>query len=154
LLEKIISNENLNEAFKRVKKNKGSYGIDKMGVDELLPYLKRHGEELKQSIANRSYKPNLVRRVEIPKDNGKTRPLGIGKVVNGSAEDRANIVGQAVFEIGSWFVGTGPAKAGAMQEKHLKQQKWLQKQRRQLRQPKQYLPQRKQYQKQERIYLV
>lgn len=47
LLERIISNENLNEAFKRVKKNKGCHGVDKMGVDELLPYLRGHGEELK-----------------------------------------------------------------------------------------------------------
>lgn len=44
MLERIISNENLNEAFKRVKKNKGSHGIDKMGVDELLPYLKKCDE--------------------------------------------------------------------------------------------------------------
>ena len=48
LLEKIISSENLNEAFKRVKKNKGSHGIDKMGVDELLPYLRSHGEHGKR----------------------------------------------------------------------------------------------------------
>ena len=67
LLEEIISNENLNEAFKRVKRNKGSHGIDKMGVDELLPYLKSHGEELKQSIVKESYKPNPVRRVDIEK---------------------------------------------------------------------------------------
>ena len=80
LLERIISNENLNEAFKRVKKNKGSHGIDKMGVDELLPYLKRHGEELKQSVANGSYKPNPVRRVEIPKDNGKTLIIHISSL--------------------------------------------------------------------------
>lgn len=63
-------------------KNKGSHGIYKMGVDELLPYLRSHGEELRQSIADGSYKPNSVRRAEIPKDNGKTRPLGIPTVVD------------------------------------------------------------------------
>lgn len=98
LLEKIISNENLNEAFKRVKKNKGSHGIDKMGVDELLPYLKSHGEELKQSIANGSYKPNPVRRVEIPKDNGKTRPLGIPTVVDRVIQQAISQVLIPIFE--------------------------------------------------------
>ena len=63
-------------------KNKGSHGIYKMGVDELLPYLRSHGEELRQSIADGNYKPNSVRRAEIPKDNGKTRPLGIPTVVD------------------------------------------------------------------------
>lgn len=98
LLEKIISKENLNEAFIRVKKNKGSHGIDKMGVDELLPYLKRHGEELKQSIANGSYKPNPVRRVEIPKDNGKTRPLGIPTVVDRMIQQAISQVLTPIFE--------------------------------------------------------
>ena len=98
LLEKIISNENLNEAFKRVKKNKGSHGIDEMGVDELLPYLKIHGEELKQSIADGSYKPNPVRRVEIPKDNGKTRPLGIPTVVDRMIQQAISQVLTPIFE--------------------------------------------------------
>ena len=98
LLEKIISNENLNEAFKRVKKNKGSHGIDKMGVDELLPYLRSHGEELRQSIADGSYKPNPVRRVEIPKDNGKTRPLGIPTVVDRVIQQAISQVLTPVFE--------------------------------------------------------
>lgn len=98
LLEKIISNENLNEAFKRVKKNKGSHGIDKMGVDELLPYLKRHGDELKLSIRNGSYKPNPVRRVEIPKDNGKTRPLGIPTVVDRVIQQAISQVLSPIFE--------------------------------------------------------
>lgn len=98
LLEKIISNENLNEAYKRVKKNKGSHGIDKMGVDELLPYLKSHGEELKQSIADGSYKPNPVRRVEIPKDNGKTRPLGIPTVVDRVIQQAVSQVLTPIFE--------------------------------------------------------
>lgn len=98
LLEKIISKENLNEAFIRVKRNKGSHGIDKMGVDELLPYLKRHGEELKKSIADGSYKPNPVRRVEIPKDNGKTRPLGIPTVVDRVIQQAISQVLIPIFE--------------------------------------------------------
>ena len=98
LLEKIISNENLNEAFKRVKKNKGSHGIDKMGVDELLSYLRSHGEELRQSIADGSYKPNPVRRVGIPKDNGKTRPLGIPTVVDRVIQQAISQVLTPIFE--------------------------------------------------------
>ncbi len=98
LLEKIINSENMNEAFIRVRKNKGSHGIDKMGVDELLPYLKRHGEELKQSIANGSYKPNPVRRVEIPKDNGKTRLLGIPTVVDRVIQQAISQVLIPIFE--------------------------------------------------------
>lgn len=71
LLEQIVSISNLNEAFKRVKANKGSHGIDGMTVDELLQYLKENGETLRQSILDGKYRPNPVRRVEIPKENGK-----------------------------------------------------------------------------------
>jgi hypothetical protein len=73
LLEKIISNDNLNEAYKRVKRNKGSHGVDKMGVDELLTYLKDNGNQLKQSILDGNYNPCPVRRVEIPKPDGKKK---------------------------------------------------------------------------------
>jgi len=82
LLERIVSNHNLNEAFKRVKANKGSHGIDGMKVDELLQYLKENGETLKQAILDGKYRPNPVRRVEIPKENGKKRNLGIPTVVD------------------------------------------------------------------------
>lgn len=98
LLEKIISNDNLNEAFKRVKKNKGSHGIDKMGVDELLTYLKENGNQLKQSILEGSYKPSAVRRVEIPKDNGKKRPLGIPTVVDRVVQQAIAQVLSPIFE--------------------------------------------------------
>jgi RNA-directed DNA polymerase len=82
LLEKIVSRDNLNEAFKRVKANKGSHGIDGMGVDELLQYLREHGETIKQQILDGKYRPNPVRRVEIPKENGKKRNLGIPTVMD------------------------------------------------------------------------
>lgn len=82
LLEKIIDRNNLNQAFKRVKANKGSRGIDGMKVDELLQYLKENGDSLRQSILDGSYKPNPVRRVEIPKQDGKKRPLGIPTAVD------------------------------------------------------------------------
>lgn len=92
LLEKIIDRNNLNQAFKRVKANKGSHGIDGMKVDELLQYLKENGDSLRQSILEGGYKPNPVRRVEIPKQDGKKRPLGIPTVVD-------RVIQQAIAQI-------------------------------------------------------
>jgi len=82
LLEQILSRENLNRAYKQVKRNKGAGGTDGMQVDELLPFLKEHKDELVQSLRDGKYRPKPVRRVEIPKENGKTRKLGIPTVVD------------------------------------------------------------------------
>ena len=82
LIEKILSEENLKVAIKRVKANKGVAGIDKMTVDQIEAYFEEHGEEIKDSIMNKKYKPQLVKRVYIPKSNGKLRPLGIPVVVD------------------------------------------------------------------------
>ena len=83
LLELIIRRENLNKAYRQVKRNKGSAGIDGMQVDELLPYLIENGDELIRQIREGKYKPNPVRRVEIPKEEkGKVRKLGIPTVVD------------------------------------------------------------------------
>src|SRR5690554_8148826 len=76
LLGDIISVENLNEARKRVKKNRGSHGIDRMGVSEMDAFMLAHGGELRNSLLNGKYKPHPVRRVEIPKDDGSKRKLG------------------------------------------------------------------------------
>ncbi|QSO47894.1 group II intron reverse transcriptase/maturase [Alicyclobacillus mengziensis] len=92
LLEKIVSRDNLNKAFRKVKANKGSHGTDGMKVDELLQYLKEHGAALRQSILDGKYRPNPVRRVEIPKDNGKIRNLGIPNVVD-------RVIQQAISQI-------------------------------------------------------
>ena len=69
LLEKILYKDNMNEAFKKVVKNKGSHGIDGLTTDELLVYLKENGSNLKQSLLDGIYDPLPVRRVEIPKEN-------------------------------------------------------------------------------------
>ena len=83
LLEKILSNDNLNQAFKKVKSNKGASGVDGMKVDELLSFLKNNGKQLKQQIMEGKYKPNPVRRVEIPKETkGEFRKLGVPTVVD------------------------------------------------------------------------
>ena len=63
LLEKVLDRDNLNKAYKRVKANKGASGIDGMTVDEALPWLKEHRDELLESIRNGKYKPSPVRRV-------------------------------------------------------------------------------------------
>lgn len=77
LLEYILSPANLNLAYKQVKSNKGGGGVDKMEVDELLACLQIHKNRLIQSIYDDKYHPNPVRRVEIPKTNGKKQSLGI-----------------------------------------------------------------------------
>ena len=83
LLELILRKENLNKAYKQVKSNKGSGAIDGMQVDELLPYLRENQESLIQGIRNGKYKPNPVRRVEIPKETkGEFRKLGVPTVVD------------------------------------------------------------------------
>lgn len=69
----IVSRENMAEAYKRVVANKGSHGIDRMGVNELLPYLKENWGAIKQQLLDGTYKPQPVRRVEIPKPDGGTR---------------------------------------------------------------------------------
>jgi group II intron reverse transcriptase/maturase len=92
LLEEVVSRDNMNQAFKKVKANKGSHGIDGMKVDELLQYLKENGENIRQSILDGNYRPNAVRRVEIPKENGKKRNLGIPTVVD-------RVIQQAIAQI-------------------------------------------------------
>ena len=83
LLELILRKDNLNKAYKRVKSNKGTGGTDGMQVDELLPYLKENQEALIQEIKGGRFKPNPVRRVEIPKETkGEFRKLGVPTVVD------------------------------------------------------------------------
>ena len=91
LLEQILSPTNLNQAFKRVRSNRGSGGVDKMEVESLKDYLVNNKEQLIQSILDGSYRPNPVRRVEIPKEKG-TRKLGIPTVVD-------RVVQQAIAQV-------------------------------------------------------
>ena len=83
LLDLILRKGNLNNAYKQVKKNKGKGGIDGMQVDELLPFLRENQDSLIQEIREGKYKPNPVRRVEIPKETkGEFRKLGVPTVVD------------------------------------------------------------------------
>ena len=92
LLEKVLSRENLNKADKRVKANKGASEVDGMTVDDALPWLKEHRNELLESIRNGKSKPSPVRRVEILKDNGEMRKLGIPTVID-------RIIQQAIAQV-------------------------------------------------------
>ena len=82
LLEKILSNENMNAAYKRVCANKGAGGVDNVTVEELEDYIKEHWNSIREQIKHRKYKPQAVRRVEIPKPNGGVRRLGIPTVMD------------------------------------------------------------------------
>lgn len=82
LIDRILSEENIKAAIHAVKSNKGAPGIDKMAVEALDEYFAKHGEEIKEQIRAKQYKPQPVRRVYIPKANGKQRPLGIPTVVD------------------------------------------------------------------------
>ena len=92
LMERILDRDNLNRAYQRVKSNKGAPGIDGMTVEDALPWLKEHREELLESIRGGWYKPNPVRRKEIPKPDGGVRKLGIPTVID-------RIVQQAIAQV-------------------------------------------------------
>ena len=93
LLERILDRDNMNNAYLRVKSNKGVGGVDKMSVDELLPYLKENKDNLLRQLRLGKYKPQPVRRVEIPKEEkGKVRKLGIPTVVD-------RVIQQAIMQV-------------------------------------------------------
>jgi group II intron reverse transcriptase/maturase len=92
LLDKILSKENLNKAYEQVYKNKGASGVDGVTVDELFLYIKEHKVEIIWQIRNRKYRPQPVRRVEIPKENGKMRKLGIPSVID-------RVIQQAIVQV-------------------------------------------------------
>ena len=82
LLEEILSRENMQLAYKRVKANKGAGGVDGITIEEVDKYLKENWEDIQEKIRRRKYKPKPVKRVEIPKPNGGVRNLGIPTVVD------------------------------------------------------------------------
>jgi len=92
LLEYILSPANLRSAYQRVKSNGGAAGVDKMETKSLKEYFINHKDELVESILQGRYKPNPVRRVEIPKDDGSKRLLGIPTVVD-------RVIQQAIFQV-------------------------------------------------------
>ena len=92
VIEKVLSKDNLNEAYLQVVRNKGASGIDEMTYEEVKDYLKVNGDKLINQILNREYQPLPVRRVEIPKPNGGVRKLGVPTVVD-------RIIQQALVQV-------------------------------------------------------
>ena len=82
LMEEILSEKNLKMAIKKVKQNKGALGVVKMTVQEVEQWFEQYREELISKMMNKQYRPMPVKRVYIPKPNGKQRPLGIPTVVD------------------------------------------------------------------------
>ena len=98
MLEKILSDENIKTAYKRVYANKGAGGVDGVTVGELEEYLKANWNSIKQQIRERKYKPQPVLRVEIPKPNGGVRKLGIPTVIDRVIEQAITQVLTPIFE--------------------------------------------------------
>ena len=99
-MEEVCERENCLQALKRVKSNKGSAGIDGMTVDELTGYLKEHWPAIREQLLRGTYKPQPVKRVEIPKPDGGVRQLGIPTVLD-------RMVQQAVMQVLQSQMGRG-----------------------------------------------
>ena len=82
LMEEVCEQENLKEALRRVKANKGSAGVDGMTVGGITDYLKQHWPAIREQLLSGTYEPKPVRRVEIPKPDGGVRKLGIPTVLD------------------------------------------------------------------------
>ena len=98
LLERILARANMAEAYKRVVKNGGSAGIDKMTVEAMFAHLKEHYSELIQNICDGNYKPEPVKRVNIPKPDGGQRKLGIPTVIDRMVQQAISQVLTPIFE--------------------------------------------------------
>ena len=97
-MEQILSKDNLNAAYLQVVRNKGAAGVDGMTVEELGAYLSENGESIKEQLRARKYKPQPVRRVEIPKPDGGIRNLGVPTVVDRFVQQAVAQVLTPIFE--------------------------------------------------------
>jgi RNA-directed DNA polymerase len=92
LLKQVLSRENLATAWKRVKANKGSAGVDGLSIAQTAEYLKTHWPRIRSELLDGTYRPQAVRRVEIPKPTGGTRELGVPCVID-------RLIGQALLQV-------------------------------------------------------
>src|SRR5258706_5988196 len=92
LMEEVCERENCKQALARVKANKGSAGVDGMTVNQLPEYLKQHWPAIREQLVSGTYKPQPVKRVEIPKPDGGVRKLGIPTVLD-------RFIQQAVMQV-------------------------------------------------------
>ena len=120
LLERILSRDNLNRAYKRVKANKGAPGIDGMTVEDALPWLREHREELLDQIRSGKYKPQPVRRKEIPKPDGGIRKLGIptvvDRIIQQAIAQQVSPIFEPLFSDGSYGYRPGRSAQMAIQK--------------------------------------
>lgn len=98
MLERILSDENIKIAYKRVYANKGAGGVDGVTTEELAEYMQDNWNSIKEQIRARTYKPQPVKRVEIPKSNGGVRKLGIPTVVDRVTEQAITQILTPIFE--------------------------------------------------------
>ena len=98
LMEQILSKDNLNAAYLQVVRNKGAAGVDGMTVEELGAYLSENGENIKEQLRTRKYKPQPVRRVEIPKPDGGVRNLGVPTVADRFIQQAVAQILTPIFE--------------------------------------------------------
>ena len=98
LLEKMLSDENIQLAQKRVYANKGASGVDGVTVQELAEYMQENWTRIKGEIRERKYKPQPVLRVEIPKESGGVRKLGIPNVIDRVIEQAMTQVLSPIWE--------------------------------------------------------
>ena len=98
LLEVILNPDNLNQAYEAVVRNNGCAGVDDMSCEQLLAWLRCHKDELIRSLLYGSYRPNPVLRVDIPKDNGKMRQLGVPTVVDRMVQQAISQVLMPIYE--------------------------------------------------------
>jgi RNA-directed DNA polymerase len=92
LLERMLSRDNVQKAWKRVKANKGAPGIDNMSIDDFPEFARAQWNSVRDSLLAGTYQPSPVKRVEIPKPTGGTRPLGIPTVLD-------RLIQQAVYQV-------------------------------------------------------
>jgi hypothetical protein len=104
LMEEVVERENLKEALRQVKGNKGSAGVDGITVNHLTDYLKQHWPVIREQLLNETYEPKPVRRVEIPKPDGGVRKLGIPTVLDRFIQQgAAAAVGSNLLRTQLWF---------------------------------------------------
>ncbi len=100
LLERILSRENMQQAWKRVKANKGAHGIDNISIGEFPDFARDNWNIIRESLSDGSYQPLPVKRVEIPKQSGGTRPLGIPTVTDRLIQQAISQVFVPIFGLG------------------------------------------------------
>ena len=126
LMEEVVESKNLKEAYRKVVRNGGAAGVDNMLVSELKPYLKKEWQKIKEELLSDQYKPQPVRRVEIPKPGGKgMRKLGIPTVVDRLIQQAVLQVLDPIFDPGFSESSYGFRKGRSAHQAVLKAQEYV-----------------------------